>query len=178
MSWLRNSFSCHEVADIRCLQQQNVIFHYFHNLPLSQNLDPRLKPHCFVIYFRFVLMYVWLGSLPHIRHLPLPGIFYLPGDDDNRYKDKWLIRKCRIRKNSVKFAILQCGKQCRQDLPDLLSRSSEQFEPSSMSSSIPECIADLPDRSNCPLTNPSLPALITVNDKHNNENNNKNFVRP
>ena len=42
MSWLRNSFSWHAVADICCLRQQNVIFHYFHNLPLSQKLDPRL----------------------------------------------------------------------------------------------------------------------------------------
>ena len=41
-SWLRNSFSWHAVADICCLRQQNVIFHYFHNLPLSQKLDPRL----------------------------------------------------------------------------------------------------------------------------------------
>ena len=42
MRWLRNSFSWHAVADICCLRQQNVIFHYFHNLPLSQKLDPRL----------------------------------------------------------------------------------------------------------------------------------------
>ncbi len=42
MSWLRNSFSWHAVADICCLRQKNVIFHYFHNLPLSQKLDPRL----------------------------------------------------------------------------------------------------------------------------------------
>ena len=41
-SWLRNSFSWHAVADICCLRQKNVIFHYFHNLPLSQKLDPRL----------------------------------------------------------------------------------------------------------------------------------------
>ena len=41
-SWLRISFSWHAVADICCLRQQNVIFHYFHNLPLSQKLDPRL----------------------------------------------------------------------------------------------------------------------------------------
>ena len=40
---LRNSFSWHAVADICCLRQQNVIFHYFHNLPLSQQLDPRLN---------------------------------------------------------------------------------------------------------------------------------------
>ena len=42
-SCLRNSFSWHAVADIFCLRQQNVIFHYFHNLPLSQKLDPRLS---------------------------------------------------------------------------------------------------------------------------------------
>ena len=41
-SWLRNSFSWHAVVDICCMRQQNVIFHYFHNLPLSQKLDPRL----------------------------------------------------------------------------------------------------------------------------------------
>ena len=41
-SWLRNSFSWHAVADICYLRQTNVIFHYFHNLPLSQRLDPRL----------------------------------------------------------------------------------------------------------------------------------------
>ena len=43
LRWLRNSFSRHAVADICCLRQQNVIFHYFHNLPLSQKLDPRLQ---------------------------------------------------------------------------------------------------------------------------------------
>ena len=42
LRWLRNSFSWHAVADICCLRQQSVIFHYFHNLPLSQKLDPRL----------------------------------------------------------------------------------------------------------------------------------------
>ena len=42
LRWLRNSFLWHAVADICCLRQQNVIFHYFHNLPLSQKLDPRL----------------------------------------------------------------------------------------------------------------------------------------
>ena len=41
-SWLRNSFSWHAVADICCLRQKTVIFHDFHNLPLSQKLDPRL----------------------------------------------------------------------------------------------------------------------------------------
>ena len=48
-SWLRNSFSCHAVADICCLRQQDVIFHYFHNLPLSQKLDPRLNSNCRVL---------------------------------------------------------------------------------------------------------------------------------
>ena len=43
LRWLRNSFLWHAVADICCLRQQNVIFHYFHNLPLSQKLDPRLN---------------------------------------------------------------------------------------------------------------------------------------
>ena len=42
LRWLRNSFLWHAVADICCLRQQNVIFHYFHNLPHSQKLDPRL----------------------------------------------------------------------------------------------------------------------------------------
>ena len=57
-SWLRNSFSCNAVADICCLRQQDVIFHYFHNLPLSQKLDPRLtlvvlnSAVNFIIYIR------------------------------------------------------------------------------------------------------------------------------
>ena len=42
LRWLRNSFLWHAVADICCWRQQNFIFHYFHNLPLSQKLDPRL----------------------------------------------------------------------------------------------------------------------------------------
>ena len=46
-SWLRNSFSWHAVADICCLRQQNVVFHYLHNLPLSKKLDPRL-PICYM----------------------------------------------------------------------------------------------------------------------------------
>ena len=41
-NWLRNSFSWHAVAVSWCLRQTDVIFHYFHNLPLSQKLDPRL----------------------------------------------------------------------------------------------------------------------------------------
>ncbi len=44
-SWLRNSFSWHAVTDICCLRQTNIISHYFHNLPLSQKLDPRLIPN-------------------------------------------------------------------------------------------------------------------------------------
>ena len=49
--WLRNSFSWHAIADIICcLRQQNLIFHYFHNLPLSQKLDPRLLSIFFVFF--------------------------------------------------------------------------------------------------------------------------------
>ena len=34
--------SGHVVADVGCLRQQKFVFHFFHNLTLSQKLDPHL----------------------------------------------------------------------------------------------------------------------------------------
>ena len=108
-SWLRNSFSWHAVAVMCYLRQKNVIFHYFHNLPLSHKLDPRLIPiYCLAHGLRLIgkagtlsladhWYTCWWGSVPVKIHadllLPTGAVDIIHvgtkgGEEENDYSQK------------------------------------------------------------------------------------------